>query len=73
MPSTLRYQVRQTTIGGVTTWWVHDTLTDQRVTPAMEDKRQEVKGMNVLIRPAAKQRVRKIAKRMNHRERNDLA
>ena len=65
MPSTLRYQVRQAPHG----YWVEDTHTGKRVTPAYRDKRDDDKR---LVRPCAKQRVRKIARRMNHRERNGL-
>ena len=65
MPSTLRYQVRQER----GTFWVEDTRTGERVTAREANRYSEDKKRRVLLRPCAKERVRKIAKRMNRRER----
>jgi hypothetical protein len=62
--NTQRFQVRQAPHGT----WVEDTKTGKRATQVMSDERDE---QNQLKRPAAKQRARKIARRMNHKARMD--
>lgn len=62
----LRFQVKCASRGGKSAYyWVHDTVADKRVTQVMVDRWDD----GQIRRPCAKQRCRKIAKRMNHKAR----
>ena len=65
----LRYRVRKARAveGG---YYVEDTETGKRKTEIMRDRHKEDGS---LVRPAVREKLRRIAKRMNHQHRQEVA